>query len=62
MQWLSAAHAFGYIALRSNPGLTSCEDLATLMDISLNNNHSSFKASYVLPYRCMFGITNLLLP
>ena len=62
MQCLLAAHAFDYIALRINPGLTSCKELATVMDISLDNNHSSRNASYVLPYRCMFGITNLLLP
>ena len=46
---------------RINAGLTSCKELATVMDISLDNNHSSCNASYVLPYRCMFGI-NLLLP
>ena len=50
MQYLSAAHAFDYIALRINPGLTSCKELATVMDISLDNNHSSCNASYVLPY------------
>ena len=53
MQYLSATHAFDYIALRINPGLTSCKELATLMDISLDNNHSSCNASYVLPYRMM---------
>ena len=61
MQYLSATHAFDYIELRINPGLTSCKELATGMDISLDNNHSFCNASYVLPYRCMFGI-NLLLP
>ena len=60
MQYLSATHAFDYIALRINPGMISCKELATMMDISLDNN-SSCNASYVLPYRCMFGI-NLLLP
>ena len=62
MQYLSATHAFDYIAVRINPGLTSCKELATVMDISLDNNHSCCNASYVLPYSCMFGITNLLLP
>ena len=57
-----AAHAFDYIAFRINPGLTSCKELATVMDISLDNDHSSCNASYVLPCRCMFGIVNLLLP
>ena len=38
MQCLSAAHAFDYIALRINTGLTSCKELATVMDISLDNN------------------------
>ena len=33
MQYLSATHAFDYIALRINPGLTSCKELATVMDI-----------------------------
>ena len=28
---LSAAHALNYIVLRVNPGLTSCEDLATAL-------------------------------
>ena len=50
MQYLSATHAFDYIALRINPGLTSCKELATVMDISLDNNHSSCNASYVFPY------------
>ena len=27
---LSSAHTFNYLVLRVNPGLTSCEDLATL--------------------------------
>ena len=53
MQYLSATHAFDYIALRINAGLTSCKELATVMDISLDNNHSSCNAIYVLPYRCM---------
>ena len=51
MQCLSAAHAFDNIALRINPGLTSCKEFAKVMDISPNNNHSSCNASYVLPYR-----------
>ena len=38
MQCLSAAHAFDYIALRINAGLSSCKELATVMDISLDNN------------------------
>ena len=59
MQCLSAVHAFDYIALRINPGLTSCEDLATVKDISLDNNYSAYNASYVLPYRCTFVIINL---
>ena len=62
MQCLSPAHVFDYIALRINHGLTSCKELAMVMDISLDNNHSSCNASYILPYRCMFGIINLLLP
>ena len=39
MQYLSATHAFNYIVLRINPGLTSCKELAMVMDISLDNNH-----------------------
>ena len=31
MENLSAAHTFDYIVLRINPGLTSCEDLATAL-------------------------------
>ena len=55
MQCFSAAHAFDYIALMINPCLTSCKDLATVVDICLHNNYSACNASYVLPYRCMFG-------
>ena len=29
---------FDYIAVRINTGLTSCKELATMMDISLDNN------------------------
>ena len=47
MQCLLAAHAFDYVALRINPGLTSCKELATVMDISLDNNHSS---CYIIMY------------
>ena len=35
---LLATHAFDYIVLRVNLGLTSCEDLATSVDNSLDNN------------------------
>ena len=59
MQCLSAADAFDYIALRINPGLTSCKDFATVVDISLDNNYIACNASYVLPYRCMLEIINL---
>ena len=59
MQYLSAAHAFDYIVLMINPGLISCKNLATEVDITLDNNYSACNASYVLPYRCMFGIINL---
>ena len=34
MQCLSTAHAFDYLALRINPGLTSCKELVTVMDTS----------------------------
>ena len=59
MQCLSAAHAFYYIALMINPRLTSCKDLATVVDISQNNYYNACNVSYVLPYSCMFGIINL---
>ena len=32
MENLSVAHVFDYIVLRTNPGLTSCKDLATVID------------------------------
>ena len=35
---LLAAHAFDYIVLRINPGLTSCKDLATVVDNNLDSN------------------------
>ena len=38
LQNLSAAHAFNYIMLKVNPGLTSCEDLTMAVDNSLDNN------------------------
>ena len=47
MQCLSDAHAFDYIALRINPGLTSCKDLATVVDVSQDNNYSACNASYI---------------
>ena len=50
MQCLSAAHAFDYIALMITFGLTRCKDLATVVDISVDNNYSACNASYVLPY------------
>ena len=59
MQCLSAAHAFDYIALMINPGLTSCKDLSTVVDISLDNNYSACNASYVLPYKCIVWVINL---
>ena len=37
MEKILAAHAFDYIVIRINPGLTSCKDLATVMDNSLDN-------------------------
>ena len=38
MEYLLAAHAFDYIVLRINPGLTTCKDLAMMVDNSLDNN------------------------
>ena len=35
---LLVAHALDYIVLRVNPDLTSCEDLATVVNNSLDNN------------------------
>ena len=36
---LLVAHAFDYmIVLRINPGLTSCKDLATVVDNSIDND------------------------
>ena len=34
---LSAAHAFNYIVPRGNPGLTSCEDLATALIVTVKD-------------------------
>ena len=34
---LSSAHAFDYVVLIINPGLTNCKDLATVVDNSLDN-------------------------
>ena len=49
---------FDYIVLGNNPGLTSCKDLATIVDNSLAII-SAYSASYILPCRCMSGIINL---
>ena len=42
MQCSSAAHAFDYIVIRIatglSPGLTSCKNLATVVDIGLDNS------------------------
>ena len=38
MQHLSVAHTLEYIVLRINPGLTTCKDLAMMVDNSLENN------------------------
>ena len=38
MKHLSAAHAFDYIVLRINPGLTTCKDLAMMVYNCLDNN------------------------
>ena len=38
MKNLSASHAFDYLVLRANPGLTCCKDLAMVMDNSLGSN------------------------
>ena len=38
MENLLATHAFDYIVFRINPGLTSCKDLAMVVDNSLDNN------------------------
>ena len=35
---LSSPHAFDYIVLRINPGLTRCKDLAMVVDNNLDNN------------------------
>ena len=37
MENLSATHVFDYIVLKINPGLTSCKDLATVVDNGLQN-------------------------
>ena len=50
MQCLSATHVFDYILVRINPSLTSCKDLATVVD----NNLSACNTNYFLPYRCSY--------
>ena len=44
MEYLSSTHAFDYIVLRINPDLTTCKDLAMMMDNSL----SACNASYII--------------
>ena len=55
MEHVLAAHVYDYIELRINSSLTTCTDLAMMMDNSL----SACNASYILPYRYMPGIINL---
>ena len=38
MQCLSVAHAVDYIVIRITTALTSCKNLATVVDISLDNS------------------------
>ena len=38
MEYLLAAHEFDYMMLRIKPGLTTCKDLAMMVDNSLDNN------------------------
>ena len=51
-------HIFDYIVFRVNPGLTSCKDLAMVVDI-IWTKIGACKARYVLPYRYVLGIINL---
>ena len=46
---LSAAHAFNYIVLRVNPGLTCCEDLATALVKSLTLTGHGLAVRVLLP-------------
>ena len=56
MEYLSASHAFDYIVLRVNPGLTSCNDLAMVVVTSYNDLAMVWAiiiacgASYFLPF------------
>ena len=38
MEYLSSTHAFDYVVLRINPGLTTYKDLTMMVDNSLDNN------------------------
>ena len=38
LEYLSSSHAFDYIMLRINPGLTTRKDLAMMVDNSLDSN------------------------
>ena len=38
MKYLLVAHAFDYIVLRINPGLTTSKDLVMVVDNRLDNN------------------------
>ena len=45
---LPAAHAFNYIVLRVNPGLTSCENLATALDVVMCDTQENCIMIYTL--------------
>ena len=57
---LLASHAFDYIVLRIKPGLTSCEDLATALELgyALKNLHMNVANAAVImfftPYRAIY--------
>ena len=38
MEYLLAANPFDYIVIRINPSLTTCKDLAMMVDNTLDNN------------------------
>ena len=38
MEYLPAAHAFDNMVLRNNPGLTTCKDIAVMVDNILDNS------------------------
>ena len=49
-----AAHTFDYIIPRGKPGLTSCDDVATVLELAVTLNTSDY---YIIVYQSLNSIS-----